>query len=130
MLLKEFSHGLTKLEGERWTQMPLNQYIIATEDRVSTTEATFRQTGPKIPHQPNIRLRLRSTLFIFPQEIDSPSFFLFLFLLRFYLLIFREKGREGERHGEKHPSAASRTRPNWETSCNPDMCLACALTRN
>ena len=31
-----------------------------------------------------------------------PFLLLFLFFKRFYLFIFREKGREGEKEGEKH----------------------------
>ena len=52
------------------------------------------------------------------------------FLKRFYLFIFRERGREGEREGEKHPCVvASRTPPtrdaargmcpDWESTWRP-----------
>ena len=54
------------------------------------------------------------------------------FSLRFYLLIFRKKGREGEREGEKHHCVvASRMSfagdlacnagvcPDWESNCDP-----------
>ena len=40
--------------------------------------------------------------------------FMFNFLKRLYLFIFRERGREGEREGEKHRSVASRRHPNWD----------------
>ena len=36
-----------------------------------------------------------------------------------YLLIFRERGKEGEREGEKHRLVASHTLPNGELACNP-----------
>ena len=49
-------------------------------------------------------------------------FFYFLFL-RFYLFIFREKGREGDREGEKHQCVvASHTPPTVDLACNPGMC--------
>ena len=45
------------------------------------------------------------------------------FLKRFYLFIFREKGREGEREGEKHQYVvASHTPPNGDLARNPGMC--------
>ena len=43
------------------------------------------------------------------------------FLKRFYLFIFREKGREGER--EKYQCViASRMSPTGDLACNPGMC--------
>ena len=48
----------------------------------------------------------------------------FLFFLRFYLFIFRERGREGEREGEKHPwVVASCTPPARDLARNSGMCL-------
>ena len=43
-----------------------------------------------------------------------------LFLKRFYLFIFRERGREGEREGEKHQCVVAFRAP-------PTRDLACAL---
>ena len=43
------------------------------------------------------------------------------FLLRFYLFIFRERGRGGEREGEKH-LVASCAPPTGDPACNPGMC--------
>ena len=41
----------------------------------------------------------------------------------FYLLIFRQKGREGDREGEKHQCVvASHMLPIWELPGNPGMC--------
>ena len=43
--------------------------------------------------------------------------------LRFYLLIFRERGREGEREGEIHQCVvASGMPPTGDRACNPSMC--------
>ena len=43
--------------------------------------------------------------------------------LRFYLFIFRERGREGEREGEKHQCVvASSAPPTGDMACNPGMC--------
>ena len=43
-----------------------------------------------------------------------------LFLKRFYLFNFRERGREGEREGEKHQCVvASHTPPNWGPGPQP-----------
>ena len=40
-----------------------------------------------------------------------------------YLLIFRERGREGERKGEKHQCVvASHMPPTENLAHNPDMC--------
>ena len=44
-------------------------------------------------------------------------------LLRFYLFIFRQKGREGEREEEKHQCVvASHVAPTGDLACNPGMC--------
>ena len=47
-----------------------------------------------------------------------------LFLKKdFYLLIFRERGREGEREGEKHQCVvASHEPPTGDMAGNPGMC--------
>ena len=45
------------------------------------------------------------------------------FFKRFYLFIFREKGREGEREGEKHQCVVgSPVSPTGDLACNPGMC--------
>ena len=42
---------------------------------------------------------------------------------RFYLFIFRERGRWGERKGEKHQCVvASCTSPAGDSACNPGTC--------
>ena len=52
------------------------------------------------------------------------SFFSFLFL-RFYLFIFRERGREGEREGEKHQCVvASHVAPTGDHAHNLGICPA------
>ena len=46
-----------------------------------------------------------------------------LFFKRFYLFIFRERGREGEREGGKHQCVvASCTPPTGDLAHNPGMC--------
>ena len=43
--------------------------------------------------------------------------------LRFYLFIFRERGRDGEREGEKQQCVvASHTPPTGDLAHNPGMC--------
>ena len=45
------------------------------------------------------------------------------FFKRFYLFIFRERGREGEREGEKHQCVvAFHVPPTGDSACNPGMC--------
>ena len=45
------------------------------------------------------------------------------FLKRFYLFIFRERGREGEREGEKYQCVvASLLAPTGDLACHPGMC--------
>ena len=45
------------------------------------------------------------------------------FSVRFYLFIFRERGREGEREGEKHQCVvASQESPTGDPPRNPGMC--------
>ena len=47
----------------------------------------------------------------------------FFFFLRFYLFIFREKGRQGEKEGEKHQCVvASCMPPMGDLAHNPGMC--------
>ena len=43
------------------------------------------------------------------------------FFLRFYLSIFRKRGKEGEREGEKHWSVVSHTPPSRDMAPNPGM---------
>ena len=48
---------------------------------------------------------------------------LWRFFKRFYLFIFRERGRKGRRVGEKHQCmVASCTPPAGDLACNPGMC--------
>ena len=50
----------------------------------------------------------------------NPDFFLFF---RFYLFIFKERGREREREGKKHQCVvASHVAPAGNLVCNPGMC--------
>ena len=42
--------------------------------------------------------------------------------LRFYLLIFRERGREGERERDKHWLVASHVPSAGDLACNPGTC--------
>ena len=52
------------------------------------------------------------------------------FFLRFYLFIFRERGRERERKGEKHHCVvASYMPPTGDLACNPGMCPDGELNR-
>ena len=45
------------------------------------------------------------------------------FFFRFYLFIFRKRGREGPREGEKHQCVvASRTPTTGDLAHNPGMC--------
>ena len=45
-------------------------------------------------------------------------------LKRFYLFIFRKRGREGERNGEKRQCmVASHMPPTGDQVCDPGMCL-------
>ena len=53
-------------------------------------------------------------------NLNSNHFFCFY---RFYLFIFRERGREGEREGEKHQCVvASHLPPTEDQAHNPGMC--------
>ena len=46
-----------------------------------------------------------------------------LFFQRFYLFIFRERGREGEREGEKHQCVvASHSLTTRDLAYNPGLC--------
>ena len=46
-----------------------------------------------------------------------------IFFQRFYLFIFRQRGREGEREGEKHQCVvASHVAPTGDLACNPGVC--------
>ena len=47
---------------------------------------------------------------------------LFIYL-RFYLFIFRQRGREGEREGEKYQCVVASHMPSAKyLACNPGMC--------
>ena len=48
--------------------------------------------------------------------------FVCFFKKRFYLFIFRERGREGEGEGGKHCLLASHTLPTGALARNPGMC--------
>ena len=48
------------------------------------------------------------------------------FFKRFYLFIFRERGKEGEKEGEKHQYVVvSHTPPTGDLAHNPGMCSDC-----
>ena len=50
-------------------------------------------------------------------------YFIIFIFLRFYLFIFRERGREGEREGEEqHCVVASHAPPTGDLAHNPGMC--------
>ena len=52
------------------------------------------------------------------------------FFLRFYLFIFRERGREGKREGEKHQCVVvSCVPPTGDLACNPGTCSDWELNR-
>ena len=54
----------------------------------------------------------------------------FFFFLRFYLFLFKERGREGEREGEKHQCVvASHAPPTRDMACDPGMCPDWELNR-
>ena len=56
--------------------------------------------------------------------------FSFLFFLRLYLFIFRERVREGEREGEKHQCVVASCMPSTgDLACNPGMCPDWGLNR-
>ena len=51
------------------------------------------------------------------------SYFKRLLKKRFYLFIFRERGREGESEGEIHQCVVvSHAAPTRDLACNPGMC--------
>ena len=90
-----------------------------------------RPPGHPAPRLPLMSEKQKLPTFCYLQK-HPPSFF-FFFFLRFYLFIFRERGREGEKEGEKHqcvretlidclsPALQPGTRPATQ---------ACALTGN
>ena len=59
------------------------------------------------------------------EEIKSSKYVRYMFPLkkRFYLFIFRERGREGERKGEKHQCESHLSySPTRDLACNLGMC--------
>ena len=63
-----------------------------------------------------------SSLSSLKSSLTPGSFFIF-FIKRFYLFIFRERGREGEREGEKQQCAVtSRVPPTGDLAYNPGKC--------
>ena len=70
-----------------------------------------------------ILFRLKSAI---NQSRYNEEFFFFkhirFYIFRFYLFIFRQRGREGEREGEKHQYVvASPKPPTGHLACNPGM---------
>ena len=54
---------------------------------------------------------------------SEPWMLVFFVLIRFYLCIFKEKGREGEREEEKHQCVvASHVPPTGDLPCSPGTC--------
>ena len=67
------------------------------------------------------------TIYLLPSAMRNNYTFWVCFL-RFYLFIFRKRGREGEREGEKHQCVvASHVPPTSDQACNPGMCPAWEL---
>ena len=57
------------------------------------------------------------------KSFQGSAFFFSFFKKRFYLFIFRERGKEGEREGEKHQCVvASLASPTGDLARNPGMC--------
>ena len=53
----------------------------------------------------------------------NPQEFFYLLFLTFYVLIFRQWGREGEKEGERHQRVvASHMYPTGDLAHNPGMC--------
>ena len=89
-------------------------------------------TSQQLPFKANRRISLSSLLrwtLIRPHVImDGASHHLrhILFLKRFYVCIFRERGREGESQGEKHPRSRDTSIgclshvPHWGPGLCPD----------
>ena len=70
---------------------------------------------------------MENTNYICRSGMSSLSTLLFphkhIFKKRFYLFIFRERGREGEREGEKHQCVVvCCTSPTGDPAGNPGMC--------
>ena len=56
-------------------------------------------------------------------EVNEKLIFAFYIFFKFYLFVFRERGREGEREGEKHQYVvASHMPPTGNPAGNPGMC--------
>ena len=55
---------------------------------------------------------------------DPTSYFIIMMMIfRFYLFIFRQRGKGGEREGEKHQGVvASRMVPTKDLAHGPGMC--------
>ena len=103
--------------------MEARRYILVKTNSSLGLERARRRSessdGPGGPCQSIWNVPLRQ------QELseDETGFTFFKFLKRFYLFIFRERGREGERKGEKHQCVVA--------SCMPlTGDLACNLARN
>ena len=75
------------------------------------------QEAQRIPNKMDSkRTTPRQVIIKMPKMKDKER----IFLKRFYLFIFRERGREGEREGEKHQCAVAYHTP--PTGGNPGMC--------
>ena len=58
-----------------------------------------------------------------PRSTENIAFIFYFYFLKFYLLIFRERGREEEREGEKHQCVVvSHTAPTGGLARSPGMC--------
>ena len=84
------------------------------------TDYKFRALS-LFPHTLTLRINLTSPTHFFFSPED---------ILRTYLLIFRERGREGEKGGDKHQLVASHTRPPGDQTHNLGMCPAGYQTRD
>ena len=79
------------------------------------------------PHSPPTATTGAFSIFIIFADLINGNLIFAFFKKRFYLFIFREKGREGEREGEKHQCVAASQSPapgTWPAT------QACALTGN
>ena len=71
----------------------------------------------KVPSQ-----NIQDSYFVLLECIVLHSVYISLFLKRFYLFIFREKGKEGVREGQKHQCVvASHVAPTGDLARNPGM---------
>ena len=105
----------------QWAEIGAQQKVLSISNKLQCQTQLFLELKTELWTLSGIQMRVQKTFWLVFFFLIGEYFFNLIFK-RFYLFIFRERGREGEREEEKHQCvAASHVDPTGDLACNPGM---------